>query len=111
MIVLVLAGISKLNKSLINVGNLSLLSLPVTPFQIFLSKLLMVAIDLIVTSPPYNLDIEYKSCNDAQPYEEYLKFTENWLKRCLRWLKSDGRMCLNIPLDKQFMDGILYLIV
>jgi len=58
------------------------------------------SIDLIVTSPPYNLDIEYKSCNDAQPYEEYLKFTENWLKRCLRWLKSDGRMCLNIPLDK-----------
>ena len=27
------------------------------------------SIDLIVTSPPYNLDIEYKSCNDAQPYE------------------------------------------
>ncbi len=58
------------------------------------------SIDLIVTSPPYNLDIEYKSCNDAQPYEEYLKFTENWLKRCLKWLKKDGRMCLNIPLDK-----------
>ena len=49
LLVLVLVGISKLNKSLINVGNLSLLSLPVTPFQIFLSKLIMVAIDLVVT--------------------------------------------------------------
>ena len=58
------------------------------------------SIDLIVTSPPYNLDIDYKSCNDAQPYEEYLKFTKAWLKRCLKWLKNDGRMCLNIPLDK-----------
>ena len=58
------------------------------------------SIDLIVTSPPYNLNIDYKSCNDAQPYEEYLKFTKTWLKRCLKWLKNDGRMCLNIPLDK-----------
>ncbi len=58
------------------------------------------SIDLIVTSPPYNLNIDYKSCDDAQPYEEYLKFTKAWLKRCLNWLKDDGRMCLNIPLDK-----------
>ena len=58
------------------------------------------SIDLIVTSPPYNLDIEYKSHDDAKPYDEYLKFTKSWLKRCLKWLKSDGRMCLNIPLDK-----------
>ena len=57
-------------------------------------------IDLIVTSPPYNLDINYKSCADNQPYDEYLKFTKRWLKKCYRWLKQDGRMCLNIPLDK-----------
>ncbi len=57
-------------------------------------------IDLIVTSPPYNLNIDYKSCNDNQPYSEYLDFTETWLKRAYKWLKSDGRMCLNIPLDK-----------
>ena len=58
------------------------------------------SIDLIVTSPPYNLDINYKSCNDAQPYDTYLRFTAAWLKRCYKWLKKDGRMCLNIPLDK-----------
>jgi site-specific DNA-methyltransferase (adenine-specific) len=58
------------------------------------------SIDLIVTSPPYNLNIDYKSCNDSQPYDEYLKFTKSWLRHCYKWLKSDGRMCLNIPLDK-----------
>lgn len=57
-------------------------------------------IDLIVTSPPYNLDIDYKSCVDNQPYDEYLNFTKIWLTRCYKWLKPDGRMCLNIPLDK-----------
>ena len=30
----------------------------------------------------------------------YLSFTKQWLKRACGWLKSDGRMCLNIPLDK-----------
>lgn len=58
------------------------------------------SIDLIVTSPPYNLDIKYKSHDDKKPYKEYLKFTKSWLRKCLKWLKNDGRMCLNIPLDK-----------
>ena len=58
------------------------------------------SVDLIVTSPPYNLDIGYKCCDDNQPYDEYLKFTRQWLKRAYKWLKSDGRLCLNIPLDK-----------
>ena len=58
------------------------------------------SIDLIVTSPPYNLDIKYKSSSDRLPYDDYLSFTKQWLKRAYGWLKSDGRMCLNIPLDK-----------
>ena len=58
------------------------------------------SIDLIVTSPPYNLDIKYKSSSDRLPYDDYLSFTKQWLKRALGWLKNDGRLCLNIPLDK-----------
>ena len=58
------------------------------------------SIDLIVTSPPYNLDIKYKSSSDRLPYDDYLSFTKQWLKKAYQWLKSDGRMCLNIPLDK-----------
>ncbi|PSN81788.1 site-specific DNA-methyltransferase [Candidatus Marsarchaeota G1 archaeon OSP_D] len=58
------------------------------------------SIDLIVTSPPYNVDIHYESFRDNIPYDKYLEFTEKWLKKALELLKPDGRMCLNIPLDK-----------
>jgi site-specific DNA-methyltransferase (adenine-specific) len=58
------------------------------------------SIDLIVTSPPYNVDIEYEGYRDDIPYEKYLEFTEKWLRIAYELLKPDGRMCLNIPLDK-----------
>ncbi len=58
------------------------------------------SIDLIVTSPPYNVDIHYESYRDNIPYEKYLEFTEIWLRKALELVKQDGRMCLNIPLDK-----------
>ena len=58
------------------------------------------SIDLIVTSPPYNVDIEYESFRDNIPYDKYLEFTEKWLRRAYELLKPDGRICLNIPLDK-----------
>ena len=58
------------------------------------------SVDLIVTSPPYNLDIKYNSHNDKLTYEQYLEFSKKWLSRCFEWLKEDGRLCLNIPLDK-----------
>lgn len=58
------------------------------------------SIDLIVTSPPYNVDIKYNSHDDTMSYDNYLSFTRKWLKRCYDFLKDDGRFCLNIPLDK-----------
>jgi len=58
------------------------------------------SIDLIVTSPPYNIDIHYNSFEDDIPYEKYLEFTEKWLSKALVLSKPDGRLCLNIPLDK-----------
>jgi len=58
------------------------------------------SIDLIVTSPPYNVDIKYSSHNDTMSYEDYLFFTREWLSRCYKFLRDDGRFCLNIPLDK-----------
>jgi len=58
------------------------------------------SIDLIVTSPPYNVDVKYGNYDDGIPYDEYLIFTEKWLTRCRDFAKNDGRLCLNIPLDK-----------
>jgi site-specific DNA-methyltransferase (adenine-specific) len=58
------------------------------------------SIDLIVTSPPYDVDIKYGNYDDSIPYDKYLEFTRSWLKRCYDFAKDDGRFCLNIPLDK-----------
>jgi len=58
------------------------------------------SIDLIVTSPPYNVDIRYGSHDDGGSYDRYLLFSETWMARCYRWLADTGRFCLNIPLDK-----------
>ena len=63
-------------------------------------KILPGSIDLVVTSPPYNVDIKYNSHNDTLGYDEYLEFSRRWMERCFAWLKPDGRFCLNIPLDK-----------
>ena len=57
------------------------------------------SIDLIVTSPPYNVDIHYEEYKDRLPYGKYLEFTEKWLRKAYELLKPDGRMCLNIPID------------
>lgn len=58
------------------------------------------SVDLIVTSPPYNVDVHYNSYSDDIPYEAYLVFTEKWLRKAYSLVKDDGRLCLNIPLDK-----------
>lgn len=58
------------------------------------------SVDLIVTSPPYNVGIKYLSHDDRMSYDDYLMFTDEWLRRCYGWVKDDGRFCLNIPLDK-----------
>jgi site-specific DNA-methyltransferase (adenine-specific) len=57
-------------------------------------------IDLIITSPPYCVGIKYENYNDNIPYEEYLEFSEKWLAKCYDLAKADGRLSLNIPLDK-----------
>ena len=56
-------------------------------------------IDLIVTSPPYNVGIEYNSNDDTLSYEQYLEFTRQWIGNCYLWSLPSARFLLNIPLD------------
>jgi site-specific DNA-methyltransferase (adenine-specific) len=56
--------------------------------------------DLIVTSPPYNVGIEYNSNSDELGYAHYLEFTQKWLSNCYLWSKTQARLLLNVPLDK-----------
>jgi len=58
------------------------------------------SVDLVVTSPPYNLGKDYGGYDDDRSYVEYLEFSRRWMLRVLEWLKEDGRMCLNVPLDE-----------
>lgn len=59
-------------------------------------------IDLTVTSPPYNVGKPYSGNeqDDLLTYSEYLTFSEKWLKNCYYWTKPTGRLCVNVPLDK-----------
>ncbi|MCS6835932.1 MAG: site-specific DNA-methyltransferase [Anaerolineae bacterium] len=58
------------------------------------------SVDLIVTSPPYNVGIGYSTHDDAHEYRDYLALSEAWLKQAYRVSRPDGRLCVNIPLDK-----------
>jgi site-specific DNA-methyltransferase (adenine-specific) len=53
------------------------------------------SIDLVITSPPYNIGIEYDVWNDNLPWDKYYQWCEKWMKEILRVLKNDGRFCLN----------------
>ncbi len=53
------------------------------------------SIDLIVTSPPYNVEMKYDLYNDSVPWPQYYSWCGEWLKECYRVLKPDGRLALN----------------
>ncbi len=54
------------------------------------------SIDLVVTSPPYNIGIKYRQYNDRIPRAEYLSWLTNWSKAISRILKDSGSLFLNI---------------
>lgn len=68
------------------------------------------SVDLVVTSPPYNVGIEYDSWFDKMPIEEYWDFTKEWLTGVYNVLKDDGRIAVNIPYDLNIKerDGRLF---
>ena len=57
--------------------------------------------NLIVTSPPYALGVDYgkTSYADDQPYVNYLQWVRTWATTLLNVSAPDGRACINIPLD------------
>lgn len=53
-------------------------------------------VDVIVTSPPYNLGIEYNSYDDSVSRDKYLAWMEKLVKESKRVLSDDGSFFLNI---------------
>lgn len=70
------------------------------------------SVDLIVTSPPYGVGIDYDVHNDDIEFEEYKVFTKNWLTEALRVLKDDGRIAINVPyeINRQAKGGRIFMI-
>jgi site-specific DNA-methyltransferase (adenine-specific) len=68
------------------------------------------SIDLVVTSPPYGVGIDYDNWDDDKEIAEYWKFTREWLRETYRVLKDDGRIALNIPyeINRQKKGGRIY---
>jgi site-specific DNA-methyltransferase (adenine-specific) len=70
------------------------------------------SVDLIVTSPPYGVGIEYDTHNDDVDFEEYKIFSKDWMTESYRVLKDDGRIALNIPyeINRQNKGGRIFMV-
>lgn len=77
------------------------------------------SVDLVVTSPPYNIDIQYGNSQkkgkvvaakgvkykDDLSEEEYRKMLEKVFSECKRILKDTGSICINIK--NRYSDGVI----
>lgn len=54
------------------------------------------SIDVIVTSPPYNLGIKYRSYEDDLPRSEYLSWTDQWLRAASKVCGVQASLFLNV---------------
>jgi site-specific DNA-methyltransferase (adenine-specific) len=54
------------------------------------------SVSAVVTSPPYNLGVRYRSYHDSLPREHYLEWTAAWIRAVQRVLEPDGSLFLNV---------------
>lgn len=64
------------------------------------------SVQAIVTSPPYNIGIQYDGYNDKKPLKEYLSFMLQVFSKCYDVLAPTGRIMLNVPLATTIGDPI-----
>ena len=61
-----------------------------------MTKLPAASIDLVVTSPPYNLGIRYSKFSDRSDRTSYLRWCKTWAAKITRLLKGAGSFFLNV---------------
>lgn len=54
------------------------------------------AVDVVVTSPPYNLGISYNGYDDTLSRNDYLAWMGEWASEVKRVLSNDGSLFLNV---------------
>ena len=62
------------------------------------------SVDLVVSSPPYNVGIPYDTHIDNTHMSDYWEWTEKWLSEVFRLIKDDGRVAINIPYEVNVQD-------
>ncbi len=62
------------------------------------------SIDLIVTSPPYNIGKDYGIYKDELQHSDYILFMDEIIKECFRVLVLDGRIAINISHVVKYQD-------
>lgn len=69
------------------------------------------SVDLVVTSPPYGVGIDYDTHDDDVEFHEYKQFSKDWLTQAFRILKDDGRIAVNIPyeINRQKKGGRIFM--
>jgi len=59
------------------------------------------SVDIVFTSPPYNVGLDYDSYDDNLPEEEFWQFQEDWLTDAFRAARDGARLyvtvCDNMP--------------
>ena len=61
-----------------------------------MSRLEAESVDVVVTSPPYNLGIDYGSFDDTARREDFLGWLMHWGEEVRRVLKPEGSLFLNV---------------
>ena len=61
-----------------------------------MQKLEDACVDLVVTSPPYNLGVKYSKYRDRKEQDDYLLWCRRWATEVKRVLKDSGSFFLNL---------------
>jgi site-specific DNA-methyltransferase (adenine-specific) len=61
-----------------------------------MSRLAIDSVELVVTSPPYNLGVSYGQYSDRQDRQSYLDWCREWAGQIRRVLKLNGSFFLNV---------------
>ena len=64
-----------------------------------LAKLPTGCADLIIADPPYNIGYKYDRYHDSRGRDDYLDWTEQWMRACKRVLSEVGSMYVAIGDD------------
>lgn len=68
-------------------------------------------VTLTITSPPYNVGIEYDTAADEQPYSDYIKWLGDVFAETYRATRKGGRLVINIDAmtNRQSDKGDMYI--